>query len=252
MGLLSRISAGIDLPAEESPLSQAGLSFFEFVTKHNLSHCAVFQRVNTFYVFSHSFGFDGETILQSISTSDFWEGTVKENKWNFFSRDENNLNTVLQFFSINLKTNISYVNIFFGQNKILLTAFESKPDYGNQLDEISKDFLSIDFDKFQTEKRKSESSLILHMDIKNASSKILRNLNTEIKSVMENSFLTETYAALKTLIDSPSSVNITENKIISISLESKSHITKETLEVFLKNALKNIFKDASSLISYEY
>ncbi|MCQ2584305.1 MAG: hypothetical protein MJ185_01840 [Treponema sp.] len=252
MGLLSRISAGIDLPAEESPLSQAGLSFFEFVTKHNLSHCAVFQRVNTFYVFSHSYGFDGDTVLQSISTSDFWEGTVEKNKWNYFSRDENNLNTVLQFFSMNLKTNISYVKIFMGNDKVLLTAFETNPGSENDLDTIAKDFLNMDFEKISEEKNNSDSSLILNMNIKDAVSEALGNLNTEIKTVMENAFLTETYAALKTLIEAPSSFYINDNRNISISIESKSHITKETLEVFLKNALKNIFKNATTLISYEY
>lgn len=253
MGLLSRISAGFDTPAEESPLEQAGLSFFEFVKKYNFSHCAIFERVNTFYVFSHSYGFDGDTILQSISTSDFWEGTVEENKWNFFSRDENNLNTVLQFFSMNLKTSLPYVNIFYSKEKVLLTAFEGKPEYDDKLEKISKDFLSLNFENLKTEKTASSGTgIALNINVKEAASYALGNLNYEIKSIMEKAYITETFCSLEKLLDNQGSIEINGENLFSVSIETKSHLTKETVEAFLKNALESVYKDQSSLISYEY
>jgi len=251
MGLLSRISAGFDTPAEESPQKDGGLSFFEFIKKHNLSHCAVFERVNTFFVFSHSYGFDGDTILQSISTSDFWEGTVEKEKWNYFSRDENNLNTVLQFFSVNLKTKLTYVNIFPSKDRILLVAYDTKPEYGESLDFISKDFLSLDYDKLPESVENEESKLCLYTNINEAASDVLGNLNIEIKEVMKNAFFTETYSSLKNLLEEPDSFYVSEDKKFIISIVSKSHITKESLEAFFQNALKPVFKTSSSLISYE-
>jgi len=254
MGLLSRISAGFDTPAEkESPQILSGLSFFDFTKKYSLPHSAVFTECNSFFVFSAASNLDGDTILQSISTSDFWEGTVENNKWTFFSKEESNLNIILQFFSDNLKSKINFVNIYRNNDKILLAAYESKPDYGDILKSIAEDFVHInEFNKPVFDEKSGDISIKLNLN--EAINAQLGNLNSEIKSILENAFITESIFILDNLIEEPNafSTDNSNKACFNVYFSSDSHISEETCKAFLKNVFIKLFKKNNKLISYEY
>lgn len=252
MGLLSRISAEFSNSAENN-VQKVKFSFFDFIQKYSLSHCCVFSKVDTFYMSSSSWGFDGETILQSISTSDFWDGTLKENKWNSFSTEENNLNSILQFFSIRLKHNFQYVQVYSANDKILLIALEKEPLEKSLLEEIANDFLSLseDLDFFENSTI-DEDFYSITISIADAANEISGNLSPSIKQVLNHSFYTEAFRIIWNLIDFPNLVHYNKNGIIHLSIKSESNITGNCLAHFLSSLLKEIFQNKTSFIKYEY
>lgn len=251
MGLLSRISAGIDtapvVPAEDS------ISFFDFIQNNPLSHVCIFSKVNSFFVASASWGFDGDTILKSLSTSDFWEGSVKQGTWNVFSRDDNNLNTILQFFSDSFKNVINFVQVYAEENRILLIANENKPLEDTILSKIASDFKKTNENlKIKNREIQMASDHSIKFSIKAAAEGLMQQLNESIRSFIENSLITETCCSLTRLLEEPDYFTVSDDYKFSVEIFSKSNITSETLKTFLTFSLKTLFKDKSSLIAYEY
>lgn len=112
---------GSGLLQKANLLSQEkGLAFSNFVKKYNNLTFAIFTKQDNFYFISNSLGFDGESILASYSTIDFWEGLIPiKNMVYNFSNDDNTLNKMLQFFSFEMKEKIAKVSIYFSQDKII-------------------------------------------------------------------------------------------------------------------------------------
>ncbi len=266
MGLLSRISAGLETPAEITKESSSDqvvsaasdsekLSFFDFIHKNSLSHCCIFKKINSIFVSSFSWGFDGDTILQSISTSDFWEGTIKPEQWNTFSREENSLNTMLQFFSEKLKSNFNFVYVYEINDYILLIAEESVFLREPELDKISADFLNIDLEKLPEYKdllsdNETPCSVKCTFSIENALNEIMEQLSPSMKTNMSCSFISETCNLMRKLF-TKGSYEYLGNYKFSVSLNSESRVSDDVLKLFLKTSLSVIFKDKSSFISYD-
>lgn len=117
-----------------------GLAFLEFVQKYNIKRCAVFTKVNNDYFITQSIGFDGVSIAFSKSTSDFWAGLIPENNKVFnFNSSQKTLSSVLQFFSLKLKDEIDFVDIYkTSDNRILFLCNKELTL------EIAKDFSNVD------------------------------------------------------------------------------------------------------------
>ena len=125
MGLLQKLSdTGIEPPAKEpqpvpdKPVvlkksnsvgllkkslyasENRGLDFFEFTGKYNLEMCAILKNTDGEYRIQNCVGFDGESICLSVSTVDFWEGTINQaNKGFSFNTDSSDALPFFQFFS---------------------------------------------------------------------------------------------------------------------------------------------------------
>ena len=200
MGLLSRIAAGVEVTAspadnaseknENLTLSENRFSFFEFTKKHSLKKVAVFAKNGVFYSFCASQGFDGDTILQSLSTVDFWEGTISEDKWNYFSKDENNLNSMLQFFSDSVKNNIVISAVYCHKDKILILASEDQLPSNYELDSIAKDFDDLDsFKNYKIDTDKESSNTngeVIKINLENLENVDLRDAS-KLYSFIKNS-----------------------------------------------------------------
>ena len=102
MGLLSKANL-VDLNTR--------LAFSDFIINNNIKFFAIFEKLNQDYLIKNSLGFDGNSIFESISTVDFWNGICKENKsiYNFNSLESTN--PLLQFFSIKIKDDIKSVSV---------------------------------------------------------------------------------------------------------------------------------------------
>lgn len=102
-----------------------GLAFSNFIQKYKSSIFAIFTKQDNFYFISNSLGFDGESILASYSTIDFWEGLISENNKIYnFSNDDNTLLKMLQFFSFEMKEKITKVSIYKNNDKIIFLCNE--------------------------------------------------------------------------------------------------------------------------------
>lgn len=245
MGLLSRISAGIETPAE------IPLSFFDLANKYSLPHVCVFRKSGNFFVASASKGLDGDTILQSLSTSDFWGGTVTDNTWSTFSREDNNLNTILQFFSEKMKSEINFAQVFKNGNRILLLAFNDAPLDYTLLTTISQEFIKSDeFVKKTYKSENSESTVNVHFNVIEALNGLMQQLNGEIRTFVENAVYTETCFTLENLLDAPNSLTVSENKEFTVFVNTPSKLTEETLKAFIVSVLKPLYKENAGMICY--
>ncbi len=93
MGLLRKIEESVN----RKPY------FSTFCKKYGFNHAGIYILQNNNFVLSKCFGLDAETIFKSVSTKDFWEGTlnykIDNDFWISFSRKEDNLEPFFQFFS---------------------------------------------------------------------------------------------------------------------------------------------------------
>ena len=106
MGLLQKLSdSGLDTPKEPLPVqdkpviqkksnsvgllkksliagdsSNRRLDFFEFTGKYDLEMCAILKNQDGNYEINNCVGFDGESVCLSVSTADFWNGTIPQNE----------------------------------------------------------------------------------------------------------------------------------------------------------------------------
>ena len=94
------------------------LDFFEFTGKYNLQICAILKNVNGTYKIQNCIGFDGESVCLSVSTPDFWDGTITQIQ-NLYSYDITSSQSLpfFQFFSNELKPLIKTISIIKTQNE---------------------------------------------------------------------------------------------------------------------------------------
>ena len=136
MGLLQKLSVnGLDTPKEVTPVEDkpvvqkksnsvgllkksllAGenrrLDFFEFTDKYNFDICAFLKAEEGSYRIYNCTGFDGESVCLSVSSEDFWDGTLSEsNKLYSYKVSSSEALPFLQFFSAKLKEKISDINV---------------------------------------------------------------------------------------------------------------------------------------------
>ena len=104
MGLLSK-AGSLD--------STRKLAFSEFINKYKLKFCAVFEKEENYFLIKNSIGFDGASILSSLSTQDYWDGICEEeNQLNIFSNENHSLTPLLQLFSFAQKDDIDNISIY--------------------------------------------------------------------------------------------------------------------------------------------
>ena len=97
------------------------LDFFDYVNKYNLSQCAVLRLNNGVFQISSCYGFDSSSILKSISTVDFWDGLApKKDTPQLFSKKDNSIQPLYQFFSEKLIETIDSIILYRSQDDVIL------------------------------------------------------------------------------------------------------------------------------------
>ncbi|MCQ2575480.1 MAG: hypothetical protein MJ162_01975, partial [Treponema sp.] len=98
--------------AVSAPTNNSNISFFSFTKKYGLNCCCSFsKKANHFYI-TNSIGFDGDSILKSYSTDDFWNGAIlPEDRIITYTQADTNLNSFKQFFSDTLLFDLESLTI---------------------------------------------------------------------------------------------------------------------------------------------
>lgn len=256
MGLLSKITEGETKPspsrssksegllARMEKLQQASkLYFFDFIKQNNIPKCAVFEQSGNNYIIIKSFGLDYESLKNSKSTVDFWNGAIPQsNMWiSSFSLDKS-INTLLQLFSQDIKDTIKEINAFKANNSILLILKEK--DQEMELESISSDFLNLDkslktvsiSDKTISDYNKQKVCL----DLRDSISSLLETLSPEetlidsIETNLENALIYK----IKEIFPYYSDI-IVSDKTVSFYIYSKECVN----EVLLKRHIEKAFTD---------
>ena len=122
MGLLSRISseehcekksgtAGLLARSEHVAQIPRFSSFSEFSSAYGLSHCAVLSIINGSFVITACTGLDALTIGLSVSSPDFWNGTLKSSDFCTFLLSDGTIAPFYQLFSPEMKEKILGIHI---------------------------------------------------------------------------------------------------------------------------------------------
>ena len=87
------------------------LAFCDFITKYNIKFFSIFNKKDDSYYIQNSLGFDGISILESLSTLDFWNGICPEldKIYNFNATSQNN--PLIQFFSFKIKDYVKTISV---------------------------------------------------------------------------------------------------------------------------------------------
>ena len=126
MGLLSHIAdssqkkqkAGLLAKAENAKKNDIH-SFQEWASRNGFEHCGVFSQIHGMMVLTNAYGINSHTIANSVSSKDFWNGTLNTEQriYNYKKTDQEFYNFV-QFFPFEIRSSISGISfIKTGENK---------------------------------------------------------------------------------------------------------------------------------------
>lgn len=256
MGLLSRMS-----------LSQAkqSHSFYLFVRKNNLRHCAIFSLVQDKMVMTDCVGIDALTIAKSVSPVDFWDKNINEEaKWFEFRSSDKDL--LLPLFSDEFAEKLSAVYIFrFSPNTIFMTAVLGGEHIAPPTPETMKKNIGekSGFEKTDMDiatdfsgKLKTENAFAFSVSAKNVAGSAIRNFLTTSGIINEALYTTVCNAIFYKLSDfcaSPNKAYCVDNGLTKLVILSSSDDIDEMLFDFhLRESLgEMILQDTENIeISY--
>lgn len=111
-GTTSKFTKGTGLLAKAIQANNKSFfSFQEWCEDNNLHHAGIFCPVHGMMLLTHAYGIDSQTIEKSVSSKDFWNGTLKDNEVHSFTKNDNNFYDFLQFFSFDLRSKVSTINL---------------------------------------------------------------------------------------------------------------------------------------------
>ena len=86
-------------------------SFQNWARSNNFEHCGLFCCIEKTLVLKSAYGLDVESIASSVSTLDFWNGTLNQDMFLSLKSEDLSFKNYLQFFSEKYKNSISYISL---------------------------------------------------------------------------------------------------------------------------------------------
>lgn len=231
--------------------------FSQFVKKYGFNICALLERKDLSFFITQSVGFDCTSLICSVSSSDFWNGTLKEkNKWYSFTKNESLL-PFFQLFSFSLKEKISSLHIsFINENTILMLCNITDSSIINsklflddcrvlQKDDYSPKKIDLSFIKTEQINYKKISidfSVLLNKLLKQNLKE--QSLITNIKNII----LLKIQSLLEQFFVQPNFVIVTSSGIFKVLFLITESLTFELIESHIKYLLSSFFNDEEKLI----
>ena len=235
------------------------LDFFDYVNKYNLSQCAVFRLNNGVFQIDTCYGFDCNSILKSVSTVDFWNGLISQkNTPLLFSKKDNSIQPLYQFFSDNLIDIIDSIVLYRSQEDVILFCSSSSIETLIEDKDFFTQFCSLD--KFDFDFAFSNDDIYFNDNPAAAKANTyIINLYDSIKDFIENQNISENqklhfeqvifynvfYSLRKCFPKNPMEE---ADYAINLYLQARNSIPKRMLEQHLKLTLNDILGESSSKI----
>lgn len=102
-------SKAVSIPYFDCKIDEPFIYFKNFATEVGLEKIAILIPVGNYYQTIFSYGVETDTRDESISTVDFWNGTLEANQW--YSLSGEDLSSFYQLFSENDIQNLKYLHI---------------------------------------------------------------------------------------------------------------------------------------------
>lgn len=251
MGLLS-MASHLDYKPKQ------GLAFSDFILKYNYKYCALLQKSENDFSIINSIGFDGKSIISSISTPDFWSGicTQKNIVFNFSTKD-NTISPLLQLFSLQMKENISEISVMQNNEERILLVINSTITQEAVKDFPDSGLLKHKCDTDTLNKYIKEASVLLKFQInlnEAAESFILSNFkgSSSIKESLEVAVISEFYNRFISIYNQKdASANPEPGIINSVFITDKTYSTELIINHLILN-FRDIIEDCAELAEIQY
>lgn len=276
MGLLEKINslqntASVGLLARASQLSTKSNSFSDWAAKYSITHAAIFSKVNNFYYISNSLNIDARTITLSVSTADFWSGSIdfNDNKIHCYSKSDGTLGRFFQFFREDLRHDVDELYFlpytYKGNTNILmilkkqeeeLTVPQVTEQLLNELAVINSDAAKKDESHYSEVLSNIDESLQANLFIlsyKLSLDSLFNGIDIsqpEIKDLIIKSITKVLCEKLTILFSAPNCVSNDTNNEFKIVFLTKEEVDDKLLLAHIKSCLSNFLgeKSADSLV----
>lgn len=249
MGLLSRLSA-VNLNADKS-------SFDAFLKKFNIDCIFELKYYSYYYFCSKSFGLDADSILQSNSSKDFWDGLItKEHEiFNFFKAD-NSIAPFLQLFSQEQRDTLEAISIYkYSEDSILVLCNKPLSDEIISGYPLVKEEAHPRLSQIQAHIDQKDKINLFSIDftesVENIGEEKLKN-NESLKIEYEKVLYNELFTRLQFYFSSPSAVARTSKSAANILFISKSEISQDLILSQLIKLFSKVTGASAELISFNF
>lgn len=276
MGLLQRVSeSGIEQKNESLPVSEEKiqtksnsvgllkktmllsqknrLDFFEFTAKYQINHCSLLYCKDDVFAIKDSVDYDAIAICNSISTKDFWDGTIPEENTSYIFGDEVKQLPFNQFLSPSLKKNITQLFIFkISADKIFMwwnydSSIVENSSFIDELICLKDSDIST---KINTMLPSGSNAFLYKLNISKVLKEIIRIQNKENYSdILLKSISTVIYNSLQKFFPYPSCIILDKNYNFRLSLILPETIPDSLLLNHLISNFKPILNFNAELIS---
>lgn len=281
MGLLSRIETKSPVSSETEPKKKVserktGLlaranksksislsSFQDWAKANRFDHCGIFEIVHGMMIITHAFGMDAATIASSVSSKDFWDGTVSEFEQPVnYSKNDQDFYNFLQFFSFDLKNSIYHISFYkfvLNGNPAIFMAYNTEDDKIIELDSSIKNTIVTKKSECLLESKKEIQKNLNINSARFFSINISEYVNSSIKSIqlpektiydaVTEAVYEEIYDLLKRAFAKPNLIYTENFSRFNLSLFINSEIEDDILQSHTNLLLSSILPNLPSEIA---
>ena len=282
MGLLSSVKEPVLQVSPQSAKPSGGLlarasnvlkdpsNFQQWAELNHFEHTGIFSKLDKVYVLTHAYGLDAASIAGSISTADFWNGSLPRSlQWIGYNSTDNRFSGFMQFISPSLQSHIQSFHFlrvyntedspiimvvqtsdalriptadaaFLGKLSVLLSVFdrEQKPDIAS--------FTSSSHFGLQISQAKL-FLLCIKLAIESSVSPAHIESDT-VREQIEKTIFELIFFYIKQAFQFPNECCQGSNDEIKIALFSRSSISEKLIQNQLIQVLKPVLGDAAQSI----
>lgn len=146
MGLLS-VACGRNSGLMAKAQSASILTFQQWAKQNGFERCGVFRSKNGLMLLECANGVDAQSVFSSISTQDFWNGSVHSDTWVTLDRESPNFSAFTQFLGAEAKTNVKAFRILKftdGEELVVFFQYSYQPaGFLNVKDNFKQELLEV-------------------------------------------------------------------------------------------------------------
>lgn len=229
-------------------------SFQSWAFLNQLKHAALFQCIENKYIITHAQGIDSETIISSISSYDFFNGTLLSNSnWISAKKETKAIEPFYQLLSQNYKESLKEIYflklsncekppvlmIFFCESEKIIIPEPNRETKKKILSFTDKNTeISIPVTESRLKKLLINSANLLILSLKLAVKECITiNVSENLKSIIENTIFTELYYFLFSSLYKNHICRKGTGSEIKIAMFSNTELDLTLLQAFISNLL---------------
>lgn len=229
-------------------------SFQDWAKSNGFEHCGLFCSIRGLMVITHSYGIDSQTIASSVSSKDFWKGTLKNDEQIIsYSKDDQEFYNYLQFFSFEMKNNISHITfVKIGSEndfsilmvyKINSTSSISISQSAINSITLENKYLNLEFSLENCSEIKNHEYELLQMDLSKTVKSSIREIQlpeASIEKTVIECIYSEIFDLLKSAFPSPNIISFKDNAVIKIAFVQNENIDDLLLQSHINLLLNEL------------